>query len=392
MLSNKISTITPSFTIGISTKVNELKAQGEDIINLSIGEPDFPTPVNARIAAVIAINKNKTKYDAASGLKELRNAIINKLEVENQLTYDINQIVVSSGAKHAITNTLIALTNPGDEIIIPAPYWVSYPEMVKLTGGTPVIANTKKENNFKLTADELLESITDQTKLLFITNPSNPTGAVYSKDELEKIVNVCIEKNIYILADEIYEKIRYVDEFVSIASISEKAKDLTITINGLSKSAAMTGWRIGYTASNKEIAKAISSIQGHLVSHPATISQYAGVAALTECHHEMKTMVSQYEFRKNEAVKILEEIDGLSYIKPEGAFYLFIDISSFKDSLKYDDSYSITFCDKLLSEFKCAAVPGIAFGNDDFIRISYATDIESLKEGLKRLKNMIESL
>ncbi|MCT4632283.1 MAG: pyridoxal phosphate-dependent aminotransferase [Firmicutes bacterium] len=392
MLSSKISKITPSFTIGISTKVNELKAQGEDIINLSIGEPDFPTPVNARIAAVIAINKNKTKYDAASGLKDLRNAIKNKLEVENQLSYDIDQIVVSSGAKHAITNTLIALTDHGDEVIIPAPYWVSYPEMVKLTGGTPVVVNTKKENGFKLTAEELKASITEKTKLLFITNPSNPTGSLYSKDELIEIVNVCIENNIYILADEIYEKIRYVDEFVSIASLSEKAKEITITINGLSKSAAMTGWRIGYTASNKEIAKAIASLQGHLVSHPSTISQYASVAALTECHHEMKTMVHQYEYRKNEAVKILDQISGLDYIKPEGAFYLFMDISSYKEKLQYEDSYSIAFCDMLLEKFKCAAVPGIAFGNDDFIRISYATDIESLKEGLNRLKSMIESL
>ena len=392
MLSKKLSQVTPSFTIGISTKVKELSKQGIDITNLSIGEPDFFTPENVKNAAIDAINSNFTKYDAASGLLELRQAICHKLKIDNALDYEATQIVVSSGAKHAITNTLMVLLDPGDEVIIPSPYWVSYPEMVKLTGGVPVFIETKKEFSFKLTADQLLNSITDKTKAIFITNPSNPTGAFYNKEELSKLVDICIENNVYIIADEIYEKILFDETFTSIASLSPEAYDKTIVINGLSKAASMTGWRIGYTASNKEIAKAISSIQGHLVSHPSTISQWAALEAVKNGESSTHEMVSVYRQRKDLIESIFEEIPKLDIIKPQGAFYIFIDISALKEFFKNEESLSLKVCDDLLVDYQVAFVPGIAFGNDSFIRMSYATSNENIVTGLNKLKNYVNSL
>ncbi|TCO67582.1 pyridoxal phosphate-dependent aminotransferase [Marinisporobacter balticus] len=392
MLSSKLKEITPSYTIGISTKVKELKNQGLDIINLSIGEPDFFTPSPAKDHAIQAIQMNHTKYDAAAGLLDLRKAIQNKLDIENNVSYAVDEIVVSSGAKHAITNTLIALLDHGDEVIIPKPYWVSYPEMIKLVGGKPIFLNTQRKNDFKVTRKEIEQAITPKTKIIFITNPSNPTGAIYSKDELKGIVDICLKNNIYILADEIYESICYVDSFTSIASLSTEAKDITITINGLSKSVAMTGWRIGYSATNMVLAKAISAIQGHLVSHPSTISQWAGVSALTSCQTETAEMVHTYKTRKDLAISVLKKIESIGFINPQGAFYLFIDISSLKDKFKWHHSFSVAFSDILLTHGKVAVVPGIAFGMDDFIRISYACDTDELLEGLNRMKTFIENL
>lgn len=387
MLAKKIATITPSLTLGISTKVNEMKKQGISIINLSIGEPDFHTPTAAKSGGIQAIEANKTRYDAASGLHDLRVAICEKLEKENQLAYTPQEIVVTSGAKHAITNALIAITDPGDEILIPKPFWVSYPEMVKLTGGTPVFIETQLANNFKVTPDELKGAITDKTKALILTNPSNPTGAIYAKDELTAIAEICVAHNICIIADEIYERICYLDSFTSIASLSEAVKANTIIINGLAKSAAMTGWRIGYTASNLELAKAMGTIQGHLVSHPATISQYAALQALTNSAEEMHTMVSTYKARRDEIVTILGDIPGLKIVQPDGAFYIFMDLSALKEKLPHEDSFSIELCNRLLEDYQVAFVPGVAFGMDTFIRMSYATDMESIKEGLGRLKS-----
>ncbi|PAB55347.1 pyridoxal phosphate-dependent aminotransferase [Anaeromicrobium sediminis] len=392
MLSKKAQNITPSLTLGISTKVRELVKEGLDIINFSIGEPDFHTPTKAKEAGIKSIEENHTRYGPASGLVELRQAICNKLQKENHISYNVDEIVVSSGAKHAITNTLMALIDPGDEVIIPKPYWVSYPEMVKLTGGTPIFPTTKKENEFKLTVEDLEKYVTSKTKLLFITNPSNPSGAVYTKEELESIVNYCIEKNIFILADEIYERICYVDNFTSIASLSEKAKEITITINGLSKSVGMTGWRLGYTACNKTLAKAIGALQGHLVSHPSAVSQHAGISALTQCDEDIKLMVDTYKKRRDVAIELIDSIDGLSYVNPEGAFYIFINMSSLKDKISYGDHFSIALADRLLDEGKVAVVPGAAFGMDDYIRISYACSTEVLLEGLERIKNFIEEL
>jgi len=390
MLSNKIKDITPSYTIGISSKVKELEGQGIKIINLSIGEPDFFTPDAAKLQAIDAIKENRTKYDLVPGVLELRKSIQEKLQVENNVHYDIQEIVVSNGAKHAITNTLIALLNYHDEVIIPKPYWVSYPEMVKLVGGIPVFIDTKKENNFKVTVEEIEKVITSKTKMLFISNPSNPTGVVYTKEELESIVKLCLHHKIYILSDEIYEKICYSSQFTSIASISNEAKEITVTINGLSKSASMTGWRIGYTASSLVLAKAISTVQGHLVSHPSTISQWAAMSALNHCKDDMKQMVNTYQVRRDIAANALQQIDSITFVKPEGAFYFFIDVSSLKNCLSWEKSFSVAFSDALLNDEKVAVVPGVAFGMDDYIRISYACDTESLIEGIKRLKRFVE--
>lgn len=394
MLSKKIHTITPSYTISISAKVKALKEKGTDIIDLSIGEPDFFTPEKGKQAAVEAIDANKTKYDLVPGLVRLREAIADKLNKENHITYTPSEIVVSSGAKNAITNALLAILDPGDEVIIPAPYWTSYPEMVKLCHGVPVIVQTKLENAFKVTVDELALAVSDKTKIVLINNPSNPTGAIYSKEELEPIVDFCINKNLVILADEIYESIHYTETFTSIPSLSDLAKQHTILVNGFSKSAAMTGWRLGYTASNPEIAKAISMLQGHLISHPSTIAQWAGYGALTQGTKDMSDMVDTYKRRRDALVPILETIPNINFIYPQGAFYLFIDLSHFQSATfkKSSGAFSVDFCDLLLEKYGVAMVPGIAFGNDSFIRISYATKLELVIEGLKRFSTLLREL
>lgn len=392
MLSKKLSAISPSVTIGISTKVAELRRQGHEIISLSIGEPDFMTPEGAKNAAIQAVHDNKTKYDAAAGLLELRQAICKKLNVENGLTYTPAEIVVSNGAKHAITNTLMALLDAGDEVLIPKPYWTSYPEMVKLCSGTPIFVETQKSKQFKLTVEDLEKVVTDKTKIIFITNPSNPSGGVYTKEELVPVVEYCVQKGIYIIADEIYERICYLNSFTSIPSLSEKAKEMTVLINGLSKSAAMTGWRLGYTACRPEIAKAIGTIQGHLVSHPSTITQWAAVEALESCQDDMVHMVAKYKERRDEALRLFGEIEGVELVRPDGAFYLFADMSVIKEKVAFDASFSIEVCNQLLDEYKLAVVPGIAFGLDDYIRLSYAADINDVREGISRIKKYVDSL
>ncbi len=385
MLSNRLLDITPSVTVGISSKVSELKSSGKDIINLSIGEPDFNVPEKAKLYGVESLNNNETKYNLVPGLKILREEICKKLLEENNCKYSIDEIVVTSGAKHAITNTLLAITNPGDEVLLPKPYWVSYSEMTKIVNTVPVAIETSKNNDFKLTGDLLKKYITPKTKLLILNNPSNPTGAVYTRDELLDIANVCLENNIYILADEIYEKICYVDNFVSVASLNEDIKNITITINGFAKSAAMTGVRLGYSASNKEIAKGICAIQGHLVSHPSLTSQYIGYGALKSCSEDIKEMVKTYKHRRNLITKKLDSINNISYIYPNGAFYVFIDISKIKNKFKYDKSLSVEFCEAFLDKFNVAIVPGLAFGIDYYIRISYACEENDFLEGLNRL-------
>lgn len=392
MLSKRLSNITPSYTIGISSKVRSLKAEGKAIIDLSIGEPDSFVPDKAKKYGIDSLNENLTNYDVVPGLKVLREEICNKLKTENNCTYDIDNIVVSSGAKNAITNTLLAILNPGDDVLVPKPYWVSYPEMIKLVNANPVFIDTNKENDFKLTKDILEKYITPNTKMLFLNNPSNPTGAVYTKSELLEIANICLENNIYILADEIYERICYNDEFTSIASLGKDIKDITITINGFSKSFAMTGLRIGYTASNKTIAKAISTIQGHLVSHPSLTAQYIAYGALKDCTDYISTINNIYKNRRNLVVDMLDKSSNLGYVTPNGAFYIFIDLSKIKKSFNYNDSFSIEFCNKLLDDYQVAAVPGIAFGMDDYIRISYACSESNFTEGLNRIIKLTESL
>lgn len=392
MLSSRLNNITPSYTIGISSKVRDLKTSGKSIIDLSIGEPDLSVPNAAIQHGIKSLNENLTNYDLVPGLKILRDELSKKLNLENDCDYAPEEIVVSSGAKNAITNALLAILNPGDDVLVPKPYWVSYPEMIKLVNANPVFIETNKENEFKLTKDILEKSITPKTRMLFLNNPSNPTGAVYSKEELLEIANVCIKNNIYILADEIYERICYKDKFVSISSLSNDIKNITITINGFSKSFAMTGLRIGYSASNKEISKAISTIQGHLVSHPSLTSQYIAYGALKDCSDSINDMVDIYRSRRNKVVDILNQCNKLNYVTPDGAFYTFIDLSMVKNNLNYTDSFSIEFCNKLLDEYEVAAVPGIAFGIDDYIRISYACSESSFTEGLKRIIKLAESL
>ncbi|WP_148552213.1 pyridoxal phosphate-dependent aminotransferase [Paraclostridium bifermentans] len=392
MLSSRLNNITPSYTIGISSKVRDLKASGKNIIDLSIGEPDLSVPSAAIQHGINSLNENLTNYDLVPGLKILRDELSKKLNLENDCDYAPEEIIVSSGAKNAITNALLAILNPGDDVLVPKPYWVSYPEMIKLVNANPVFIETNKENEFKLTKDILEKSITPKTRMLFLNNPSNPTGAVYSKEELLEIADVCIKNNIYILADEIYERICYKDKFVSIASLSNDIKNITITINGFSKSFAMTGLRIGYSSSNKEIAKAISTIQGHLVSHPSLTSQYIAYGALKDCSDSISDMVGIYRSRRNKVLDILNQCNKLNYVTPDGAFYTFIDLSMVKNNLNYTDSFSIEFCNKLLDEYEVAAVPGIAFGMDDYIRISYACSESSFTEGLKRIIKLAESL
>ena len=392
MLSNRLSSITPSYTIGISSKVSEMQNSGIDVINLSIGEPDFNVPNNAKSYGINSLNTNCTKYDLVPGLKILRQEICTKLINENNCDYSLDEIVVSSGAKHCITNTLLALTNLGDEVILPKPYWVSYPEMIKLVNAVPVFMETTKENNFKVDPKEIHKYITNKTKLIIINNPSNPTGSIYTKEELSEIVDICSKNGIYILADEIYEKICFDNNFTSVASISPIAKDITITINGFAKSAAMTGLRLGYSASNKTIAKAISTIQGHLVSHPSLTSQYIAYGVLKDCSNDINDMVKEYKNRRDLICDKLDSIPNISYIYPNGAFYVFINISDLRDKFKYDQSFSIDFCNDLLNNYQLAVVPGIAFGMDDYIRISFACNDNLFLKGLDRLNNLILDL
>ena len=389
MLSERLSLISPSCTIGISTKVKNMRASGIDVISLSIGEPDFNVPKKAIECGIKSLNENRTKYDLVPGITILREEICKKLLEENNCKYSIDEIVLSSGAKNAITNALLAVTNPGDEVLIPKPYWVSYSEMTKIVNAVPITIETNKENDFKLTADLLKKYITNKTKILLLNNPSNPTGSVYTKEELIEIVNVCLERNIYILADEIYERICYNNKFVSVASLGEDVKDITITVNGFAKSAALTGLRLGYTASNKKIAKGISSIQGHLISHPSLTAQYIGYGALKYCKDDIDNMVETYKYRRDLVTTKLDEMKYVNYVYPNGAFYVFIDLSQVAKKYKYNESFSVEFCDEFLSKYNVAIVPGQAFGIDEYVRISYACSEEEFIEGLNRLDKFI---
>ncbi len=393
MLSDTVNNIVPSGTIAINARVLEMMDEGTQIINLSVGEPDFNTPETAKKGAAWAMENNKTRYDKVPGLVELRREICRKLKEENGVEYDIDQIVVTNGAKQCITNACIALLNPGDEVLIPAPYWVSYPEIVKICGGVPVFVETKRENDFKLTAEDVKKNATERTKMVILCNPSNPLGTVHTRTELEKLGKACVERGIYIMADEVYERICFADEFVSMASVSPEVKEMTILINGLSKSIPMTGWRIGYTATTREIAKAITSLQGHITSHPSTISQWAGVEALRTCGDYTEMMVKAYRERMEAAVEFLRtQLPEISFIEPRGAFYLFLDISCLKDKFGTDEPYSTAFTMKLLNEKHVAVAPGAAFGMDGFIRVAYATDKETLLEGLARIRDLVREL
>ena len=395
MTSELAGRINESPTMKVAALAKKMKAEGENVIDLSVGEPDFPTPDNIKRAAIEAINNNKTYYTVNAGNNELRKAIVEKLKKDNNLSYDIKDVIVSNGAKHSVLNCILALVNQGDEVIIPAPYWVSYPDMVNIANGTPVIVKTKEENGFKLTPKELEDVITDKTKAFILCNPSNPTGSAYTKKELESLAEVCKGKNFYIIADEIYEKLTYGDfQFVSFASLDEELKKRTMVVNGVSKAYSMTGWRIGYAAGEEEIIKAINKIQSHSTSNASSISQYAAMEALNGPQNAVEEMRKEFGKRRGFFFSELTSIQGIKCYKPEGAFYLFPNVSSFFNKSNGNETIkdSFDFALYILNDAKIAAVPGSAFGAEGYIRFSYATSMKNLEEAAKRLKNSLTKL
>ncbi len=392
IVSNSLKRIKPSPTIAVTQKARELKAAGKDVIGLGAGEPDFDTPQNIKQAAIEAINKGDTKYTAVDGTPDLKKAIVNKFKRENNLEYSANEITVGTGGKQVIYNALTATLNKGDEVIIPAPYWVSYPDMVLLAGGNPKIVKCNESDGFKLTPKNLKKAITKKTKWLILNSPSNPTGVSYSKNEIESLSEVLVKnKNVYILSDDIYEHITYDSfNFFTIAQIS-KLKNRTLTMNGVSKSYAMTGWRIGYAAGPKEIIKAISKIQSQSTSNPSSISQAAAVEALNGNQDFIQERAEAFKKRRDFVVNSLNNIKGINCLNPNGAFYVFPSCKKLlgkKTKLKTDSE----FVEKLLEKANVAVVQGSAFGLDGYFRISYATSMEKLKTAMERIKSFCENL
>lgn len=380
MLSDRVNTLSESITIAISTLAQELKASGKDIISFSAGEPDFDTPQVIKDAAIRAINEGFTKYTAVDGIPELKAAIALKLKRDNGLEYKANQIIANNGAKHSLYNLFASTIQTGDEVIIPAPYWVTYPELVQYCGGTVVEIMTDDASGFKITPEQLKNALTPNTKMLILTSPSNPTGAVYSREELSALGKVLEGTKVLVASDEMYEKLIYDGEFVSTASVSDDMFERTITINGLSKSVAMTGWRFGYMASaNTEIIQATKKLQSQSTSNINSITQKAAIVGLNgDADSDIESMRQAFKARRDEAVKLINEIDGLSVLSPAGAFYLFVNIKEITND-------SMTFCKELLEEQGIAVVPGIGFGSDGYFRFSFATDIESIRKGIKRI-------
>ncbi len=393
MLSNKAKAISPSPTLAIDAKFKQMKANGEDVVGFGCGEPDFDTPRHIKDAAIEAINNGMTKYTPAAGTLDLRKAVAKKFEEENGLIYAPTDIVVSNGAKHSLVNAFMAILNPGDEVIIPAPFWVSYPEMVKIADGMPVIINTTEENDFKATVADFERALSPKTKAIIINSPSNPTGMVYTKDELKALADFAVKHNLYVISDEIYEHLIYEGEHISIASFNEKIKELTIVINGVSKTYAMTGWRIGYAAAAPEIAKIMANVQSHASSNPNSIAQAATIAALCGGDEEIKMMKEHFKNRRDYMVDTINSIDGVSCKKPQGAFYIMMNIAQLKGKTFYGKliNSSDDFAEILLDVAKVAVVPGSGFGADDFVRWSYATSMENITEGLLRLKKFLNN-
>lgn len=394
-LSNKAKEINPSITLEITAKAKELKELGVDVVSFGAGEPDFNTPENIIEAAIKAMKDGKTKYTPTSGVLDLRKAICKKLNEDNDLNYEPNQIVVSTGAKQSLANAFTAILNKGDEVIVATPYWVSYPELIKLSDGVPVLIKTTKENDYKYTIKELRSSITKNTKAIVINSPNNPTGSIYTKEELFEIAEFAKENNLIIISDEIYEKLIYDNEkHISIASLSDDAYNRTIVINGLSKAYAMTGWRIGYSACNKEIAKLMSSVQSHVTSNINSISQYAAIEALSGPKESIDIMIKEFEKRRNYMINRLKKINDLSIIEPKGAFYIMICIDKYYNRSINNEKIksSLDFSKSILEEEKVAVIPGVAFGLDNYIRLSYATSMEIIEEGLNRLERYLKKL
>jgi len=383
-LSRIIAGVTPSATLAITSLAKKMVREGKDVVNFAAGEPDFDTPESIKQSAITAINNGKTKYTPATGISELKIEICRKLLHDNELQYTPENIVISCGAKHNLFNALQAICNKDDEIIIPFPYWVSYPEMVRLAKAKPVIITTKKEDGFKVNPADLATKITAKTKAIIINSPSNPSGTVYTKDELKKIGEIAVKNDLYIISDEIYEKLIYDNlKHVSIGSLGREIYERTITVNGVSKAYAMTGWRIGYMAASKEIAKLASTIQSHSTSNPCTISQYASLKALTLKKDDIDKMRDCFQDRRDYMLKLLDAIPKISYAVPHGAFYVFCDISETKMEAKI-------FAQKLLQDMHVAVIPGESFGSGRYIRLSFATDKKNIETGIERLGKWVK--
>ncbi|MDY0123671.1 pyridoxal phosphate-dependent aminotransferase [Sulfurimonas sp.] len=387
MLTDRINTLSESITIAISTLAGELKAQGKDIISFSAGEPDFDTPRVIKDAAIAAINEGFTKYTAVDGIPALKVAIANKLKRDNDLSYAPNQIITNNGAKHSLFNLFAAVIQKGDEVIIPSPYWVTYPELVLYYGGTVVEIETHDDNAFKITPQQLKDALTPKTKMIVLTSPSNPTGAVYSRAELEALGKVLEGTDVIVASDEMYEKLIYDGSFTSAAAVSEDMYNRTVTINGLSKSVAMTGWRFGYMAAhNTELIQATKKLQSQSTSNINSITQKAAIAGLDgSADEDIEMMRVAFKERRDEAVKLINAIEGLSVYKPDGAFYLFVNIKELSND-------SMEFCKQLLEKKGVAVVPGVGFGSEGYFRFSFATDIESIRKGIKRIEEFVQEL
>ncbi|MCI8781518.1 MAG: pyridoxal phosphate-dependent aminotransferase [Lachnospiraceae bacterium] len=394
-LSKKAAAVRPSSTLAITAKAKELRAQGMDVVGFGAGEPDFRTPQNICDAAIKAINDGFTKYTPASGIIELKEAVCKKFKEFNNLEYSTDQIVISNGGKHSLTNIFTVLINPGDEVIIPAPYWLSYPEIVKLAGGVPVIVTTTKEEEYKLTAQKLEDAITEKTKAVILNTPNNPTGMLYTRDELMAIAKVVVEKDIYVVADEMYENLIYGDlEHISIASLGKEIYDRTITCSGLAKSYAMTGWRIGYTGSSKEIATMMGSVQSHQTSNPNSIAQKAAVEALNGIQDHVEEMNAEFDVRREYMYGKICKMPYVDAIEPMGAFYIFVDATEvLSKSYKGEKVGSVErMAEILIEDYKTAVVPCADFGFPNHLRLSYAIAIEQIKKGLKRIDNFLKDL
>lgn len=392
-ISEKFKSISPSPTLAIDSKFKQMKADGMDVVGFGAGEPDFDTPQHIKDAAITAINEGFTKYTPASGTLALKQAVVRKLKRDNGLDYTTDQIIISNGAKHSLMNAFGAILNPGDEVIIPAPFWVSYPEMVKLNDGVPVILPTKEENNFKFTAKDLISAITPNTRAFILNSPSNPTGMVYTVEELREIAQVAVEYNLYVISDEIYEHLIYgTTKHVSIASFGEEIKNLTIIINGVSKTYAMTGWRIGYLAAPAALAKSMASVQSHATSNPNSIAQVAAGVALDGPVDDLNMMKKAFKERRDYMVDRINSIDGVSCLKPDGAFYVMMNIEKligkeiYGKVIESSDDFAEIFLEKKL----VAVVPGTGFAAPNHVRWSYATSMENIKEGLDRLESMLK--
>lgn len=383
---SRLQQLTPSLTLAIDSKAKAMLAEGIEVFGFGAGEPDMDTPEHIKAAAIKALQDGRTKYTPSAGIPELRQAISQKFLKDNGLDYKSSQVIVSNGAKQSCFNAIAAVVNEGDEVIIPAPYWLSYPEMVRIVGGEPVFVPTREENNWKITPEDFENAMTPRTKMIIINSPGNPTGSIYTREELKALSEVAAEEDIYILSDEIYEKLTYDGaEHVSVASISPEAYDLTITINGFSKAYAMTGWRLGYLAAPEPIARAIDSMQSHMTSNPCSFAQYGALAALTGDQQCVVDMREEFDIRRQYMFERLTQIQGVSAVRPQGAFYVLANISAL--GLK-----SQNFADRLLSKSSVAVVPGIAFGDDRTIRLSYATSLDIIKSGLDRIEEFCRSL